>query len=341
MSNKAELLEILKANKDALSREEITAVVDSTLVSQLYDKRSVSYEAFGSSEPVTISMPEIRQVIANKTAKGIPPSDRDCWLFMKLCLARRLNPLAGDAFLIGYDTRDGAVFHSVIAHTALLKRAELSEHYDGMESGVIVMQDGSPVEMDSAFCLDTKKIVGGWARVYRKDRDRVTSKKVLFDVYNTNRSRWMKDPAGMIVKVAEAAAIRSAFPSDLAGMYAQEEMDNVEAKEGGRIIEAGIKKIDKKSVTELMAKMDSPEPEPEPEAVEAEVIEPVNDVAEKWDGEWPTWSDDIEYALDKNDEMAGISAVQARFLEEYRESEPFIRWIVASRIQELAIQAAG
>jgi hypothetical protein len=40
-------------------------------------------------------------------------------------------------------------------------------------------------------------------------------------------SRWKKDKAGMIVKVAEAAALRSAFPVSTAGMYIHEEADSI------------------------------------------------------------------------------------------------------------------
>ena len=43
--------------------------------------------------------------------------------------------------------------------------------------------------------------------------------------YNTGKAMWAKMPETMIKKVAEAAALRMAFPDELGGLYAQEEMD--------------------------------------------------------------------------------------------------------------------
>ena len=90
---------------------------------------------------------------------------------MMLCQAQRLNPFAGDAFLVGYDGRNGPQFSLITAHVALLKRAESSADFEGMESGVILLdEDNKTTEREGDFFVIGEKVVGGWARVHRKGR---------------------------------------------------------------------------------------------------------------------------------------------------------------------------
>lgn len=49
--------------------------------------------------------------------------------------------------------------------------------------------------------------------------------KVKFDEYSTGQNLWKKMPETMIAKVAEAHALRKAFPQDLSGIYTTDEMD--------------------------------------------------------------------------------------------------------------------
>ena len=130
-----------------------------------------------------------------------------------LCKAKRLNPFEGDAYLIGYDSKDGPSFSLITAHQAFLKRAECNDEYDGMESGVIVSNGGSLVDRIGDFTMDDDKLVGAWARVHFKNRGHAMEKRVKLTTFNKGFGRWNIDPAGMIVKCAEADALRSAFPT--------------------------------------------------------------------------------------------------------------------------------
>jgi len=202
--------------------------------------RSVEYNSIETGEKIELSIGLISEVISVLSKSGNKPSQRDCFLFMKLCEARKLNPIVGDAYMIGFDTSNGTKWNMIVAHSALMKRAELSGHFKGLESGVIVVDKdtGEIVEMPGDFFIhDRHELVGAWARVHRDDRTIQEYDRVNFSVFDTGYSRWAKDPGGMIVKVAEASVLRRAFPGETAGMYVREEMDHVQETERKRKFE--------------------------------------------------------------------------------------------------------
>ncbi len=190
-------------------------------------ERAVEFVPFMAKESIKLTIGMVKTYIAKPTKNGHLPSDRDIVNFMMLCKARGLDPWQGDAFLIGYDSQnDGPTFSLITAHQALIKRAETHPDYDGMQSGVIVVTpDGEIVNRKGTFTLDTDKVVGGWAVVHFKNRTFPCEKTIKLSTYNTGRSRWKVDANGMVTKVAEAAALRGAFPNALGGMYLREEMD--------------------------------------------------------------------------------------------------------------------
>lgn len=191
-----------------------------------FDQRSVKFTPLAEADPIEISVGMVKNILAVRSRSGREPIAADVMKFLMLCKSRRLNPFVGDAYLLGYDSQDGSTNWSLItAIQALRKRAEANPQYDGCRCGVIVLVDGQPVEREGALLLDGDKCVGGWAVVERKDRKVATKAAVKLSVYDTGRSRWKKDPGGMITKVAEAAALRQAFPSDLAGLYIRDEFD--------------------------------------------------------------------------------------------------------------------
>ena len=111
-----------------------------------------------------------QNLVAVKTRTGVTCSDNEAIKFMMMCQARRLNPFEGDAYLIGYDGRDGATFSLITAHQAFLKRAELNPEYDGMQSGVIInTEDGQIKEHEGDFYMTGETVIGGWAKVFLQE----------------------------------------------------------------------------------------------------------------------------------------------------------------------------
>ena len=190
------------------------------------EERSVTYVPIGEKEEIVLSVKQVENFLCVKTRSGKIACREDIIKFMMLCKAQGLNPWVNDAYLVGYDTNDGPKFQLIPAHQALLKRAELSKEYDGMESGVCVIDtDGNLTERQGDLVLKNETLVGGWARVYRRDRKVPSYDSLKLETFSTGKSRWSIDPAGQICKCAEASALRKAFPSTLAQMYCREEME--------------------------------------------------------------------------------------------------------------------
>src|SRR5260370_32920837 len=108
------------------------------------EKMSVEIVPLGTDERIKRNVAIVQNMIAVPSRSGKLPDARQCIKFMMLAKARHLNPFEGDAYLIGYDLQGGGTEFSLItAQQVFLKRAEASEGFDGMESGVIVKgQDG-------------------------------------------------------------------------------------------------------------------------------------------------------------------------------------------------------
>lgn len=156
-------------------------------------------------------------------------------LFTELCKVRKLNPFLREAYLIKYSNNQPASI--VVGKDAILKRAVLNVKYDGMKSGIIVVNDkGEVTERKGTFKLENETLVGGWAEVFRKDWNNsiycsVSLNEAIQKKGNGEpNSNWSKQPATMIEKVAKVRALREAFVEDLGGMYEAEEM-NVELPE--------------------------------------------------------------------------------------------------------------
>jgi len=195
-------------------------------------KTQVAFTPFGSEDEIKLSVPLIRAYIAvphfnRETKDEVLPDDRECIRFLMLCRSRRLNPFEGDAFMVPFwDGKLGRPVWSLItAHSAFLKRAELHPEYDGMDSGVIVKDEaGNVVDREGDFTLPGDTLLGGWSIVYFKKRGHPKKSRVKLQTYQQQFGVWIKDPAGMICKVAEAGALRDSFPTMVGGLFLREEM---------------------------------------------------------------------------------------------------------------------
>lgn len=193
----------------------------------------IEYVPFGMQEKIKLTIGMVRQFLVKPTKSGKIPSNEDITKFMMLCKARELNPWEGDSYFIGYDSQEGPEFSMITAYQAFLKRAEACQEYDGKEQGIVVKKSGDLKEINGEIIPEGYVLVGGWAKVYRKDRSRPEYQVVNLAPYDKGRSLWNKDKSGMIVKCAVAKALRHAFPNKLAQMYIAEEREPVIEVENG------------------------------------------------------------------------------------------------------------
>jgi phage recombination protein Bet len=189
---------------------------------------TVKYTPFMETTPLELSPRMVLKYLCTPTKSGKVCDIRQAVRFVRLCQSRGLNPWQGDAYIVGYDGKEGPEFSLVTSHQAFLKRAETHPRFDGMRSGVIVKRpvDGGheTIELEGDYFDPADILMGGWATVYMKERAHPTLRRVRLTTFDKGYSRWKIDPAGMIVKVAEADALRSTFPNELGGMYLNDEI---------------------------------------------------------------------------------------------------------------------
>lgn len=167
----------------------------------------------------SVSFEEVRHFICAKA------TDAECKIFLETCRAYRLNPFTREAYLIHYDNKsDETPATIVLGKNCYLQMAERHPAYDGFEAGVIVLNDGGVEYREGSAVYDGEELLGGWAKVYRKDRSRPNYEEVKLGEYNTGKSLWASKPATMIRKVALVHALREAFPSTYGLTYDESEI---------------------------------------------------------------------------------------------------------------------
>jgi len=195
------------------------------------EAKAMEYIPFGAADKIRLTIDIVKKLCCVATSQGHKCDDLQATKFMMMCQAQRLNPFAGDAFLIGYDTNKGAQFSLITAHQAFLKRAESSEHFDGMESGIIVRvkETDEIKDIEGDFYIPAEvEILGGWAVVHHKGHKIPTRRRLRLERFAKKFGVWQDDPAGMICKCAEADALRSTFPTLMGGLVLRDEIIELE-----------------------------------------------------------------------------------------------------------------
>jgi phage recombination protein Bet len=160
-------------------------------------------------EPDTLEF--IRQEIAN----GAP--DPQLEYFLRLCQSRGLDPTAREIYYIprmDNGTRKWTAQIGIDGYRAIAERTGL---YDGQDAPTFTF--GKDGKLESATVV-----------VYRKGSARGIPGTAYYAEYVQTKdgkptSMWQKMPRNQLAKCAEALALRKAFPRNLGGLYAAEEME--------------------------------------------------------------------------------------------------------------------
>lgn len=199
---------------------------------------SVPVEITGADgQHFTVSFADIRNFIEPKA------TDAECKIFLETCKQYHLNPFTKEAYLIHYDNKNESTASTIVlGKNCYLQMAERHPAYDGFEAGVIVLTaDGQLLNREGSIVYDGdggETLLGGWAKVYRKDRTRASYEEVKLSEYDTGKSLWNGKKATMIRKVALVHALREAFPSTFGALYDESEVSvHVDAESTAREID--------------------------------------------------------------------------------------------------------
>ncbi|QQR48950.1 phage recombination protein Bet [bacterium] len=157
-------------------------------------------------------------------------TDEEFKTFMYLCNAYNLDPLKKEIYFIKY----GGKSTIITSRDGYLKIANVNEHFDGLESDVVYQGD-QLIKRDNGslhitygqehLMFDKSKLTGAFCSVFRKDRQKATTVFVsIRDYYKKEAPIWQQYTNAMILKVAEAMALKRAFA--ISGLVTKEEIDD-------------------------------------------------------------------------------------------------------------------
>lgn len=174
---------------------------------------------------ITLSKDIVKRYLVSGQADRV--TDQEVMMFMQMCKYQNLNPFLREAYLIKFGNAPATM---VTGKDTFTKRAAKSNLCTGYEAGVIVQRNNEIEYRKGALVLPDETLVGGWAKVYRKDWQVPLENTVGLDEYQryTNSgklmSNWAKMPGTMIRKVALVQALREGIPEEFSGLYSPEEM---------------------------------------------------------------------------------------------------------------------
>lgn len=192
-----------------------------TALTAQQDADLTAYEWTAGEQRLTVTLSDAQRLFCPDATPV------ECRIFIETCKAYHLNPFIKDAYLIHYDNkREETAATIVLGKSAYMQRAEMHPQFDGYEAGIIVLTDGKIDLRAGTFYLKDagEELLGGWAKVYRKDRSIPYYEEVNLKEYDTGKSQWGVRPATMIRKVALVHALREAFPSAYGNLYDESEI---------------------------------------------------------------------------------------------------------------------
>lgn len=185
------------------------------------------------TSPGALAMWDDEQIEIIKRLICPDATDTELALFGQVCQRTGLDPFAKQIY--GIKRKGRLTIQTGIDGFRL--QAQRSRDYAGQEGPQWAGEDG--VWRDVWLSKDPP--AAARVGVYRKGWTRpvwgVATWNEYAQMYNGQPTdMWKNMPSNQLAKCAEAQALRKAFPAELSGLYAREEMDQA-ANEGGPIIE--------------------------------------------------------------------------------------------------------
>ena len=183
----------------------------------------------GHGGDVTIETYDGRSVLANVAMirQLIPGTDKgtpfEITAFLQFCVANKYDPFRRQCYFIKFGNGPPSF---VVSWTVYLDRASRHPQYDGLECGVVwdaegEVKRGQPCDYPNNA---DATLIGGWARVHRKDRKHPAYVEVPLAEMQKPGGTWSSMTTTMATKTPTARALRIAFSEVLGHTYAEGEI---------------------------------------------------------------------------------------------------------------------
>ena len=164
--------------------------------------------------------PDEMNTVRNTCA--VNATDDELKMFLTLAARYGLDPFAHEIWFVNLKGRNTII----TARDGYLKIANCNPHFLGMDSDVVYSGDTFSKTQDGVkHTYDINKrgaIIGAYAVVYRDDRKIPAFFFAPMKDYDRKAGSWRDYPHAMILKVAEAMALKRAF--SISGLVTQEEV---------------------------------------------------------------------------------------------------------------------
>lgn len=183
------------------------------------------------------------RLIRNQIARDL--NDGEFEMLMMMAVRFRLDPLAKQLTPVVFNAKDKEKRR--VSYITNIDGYRLVAHRTGQFAGIdepIFTYDSRRGALTHCS-ITVYKMVQGVRCPF--------SAKVRLSEYNTGYNNWKTMPETMIAKVAEAHALRKAFPQELSGIYTDDEMARAQAEQS-RVQSPGVTIGQIKSITELMGR---------------------------------------------------------------------------------------
>ncbi|MBQ8692031.1 MAG: phage recombination protein Bet [Synergistaceae bacterium] len=176
-------------------------------------------------QPVQQGVYQREEIETIKRTVAKDATDDELRMFLHLANSYGLDPFARDIWFI----KDGNSRPIIMtSRDGYLKIANRDANFDGLDADVVYEGDlfkKTAAGVEHVYSTKGRgAIVGAYALVYRKDKTRPVYVYAPIADYRRNSPTWRQFPHAMILKVAEAQALKRAF--SISGIVTAEEVDN-------------------------------------------------------------------------------------------------------------------